>query len=70
MKLAICAIVRFQCMKANKYHEPFVQSVWRYLKIFESQEENKSESSIIHTESTGGSQGRICQDLPFLLLYL
>lgn len=35
MKLPICAIVvHFQCMKANKYHKPFVQSIWTSQKKF------------------------------------
>lgn len=63
----------FMCIKAHKYHKPFVQSIWMSQKKFFWKSRSKLQQVLCnsHCESTGGSQGRICQaifTLSFLLL--
>lgn len=65
----------FMCLMANKYHKPSVQSIWLSQKKFFWKLRSKLQQVLYnsHSESTGGSQQRICQarfTLPFLLLYL
>lgn len=76
MKLPICAIFYiFMWMMANKYHKPFVQSIWMSQKKFFWKWRSKLQQVFAnsHCESIGGSQQRISQarfTLPFLFLYL